>query len=169
MFSPWIYEYCLWLLTHKEMTIRDVLVSNVLLKAVFLTPKKYDDLSAPPFSLQTRPELRLQPGQWREGGRRVYSNAEAGRGFPGEEGEARGGAAAQLGEEDPNRGQEEEERGQWAQTLHGMWWRSGQPGPTRGRWQIWYVSYWPLSKCWTLMLPNIKLFNLKFYITGAPG
>lgn len=73
------------------------------------------------FRLQSGSELRLHPGQRGEGGRGEHSEAEAHGGvFPGEEGEAGGGAAAELGEENADGGQEEEERGQRAQTLHGL-------------------------------------------------
>lgn len=61
-------------------------------------------------SRQAGAKSRFQSGQRRD----------RGRGFAGAEGEARGGAASQLGQKNPYRRQAKEERGQRAQALHGM-------------------------------------------------
>lgn len=129
-----------------NQVLTDVSDSNPIL---FLHVKVNMALSAFCSSLQAWTELWILLGQWWDGG----------RGNAGTEGEAGGDAAGQLGQKNPDRWQEKEERGQWAQTLHGMRWQSRSPGSTRGRWQIWYVFVWPPNTCLLKLCPYIFNFH----------
>ena len=94
-------------------------------------------LTPPPCSPPSGPEPRLQSGQRWEG--RGGADRTAPRGG-GPEGQGGGGAEARLGEEDARgRPEVEEEGGQRAQAVHGLWRYARPPGRPRGSRQVQWV------------------------------